>query len=463
MSHLRALARFMGERSSWSGEPKTDEPPMPAGFVYFGQLVAHDLLAKLRNPVKPGVLGAPSPPHRLDLRCIYGEPPYKESGLFDERGRFRLGSTAGRDGLPNDLVLDAAGEPLAAAPRNDSNLILSQLHVAFLHLHNAVLDRGLVAASLPAEERVARARAVAAWHYQAVILDDYLPGLCDPQQLDLVRRRAARRVFDREATRFIDREVSRQIPAAFRFAAFRYGHSQIDDYYDLNDAYTRGGRTASPMPLAGILRHRGYGPTPAAIPTKQVLDWRRFFPFPDTDVPLNASRPIDPRLAEPLFRLPSRALADKPEENDVSLRDLRHQISEHLPTGQEMAAYLGLEVLEGEERIGLRIADSGRRSGRERPRKALNDRLNRHTPLWYYILAEAAHQQQGRRLGQIGTRVVAETLYCLLENNPDSPLHRPAPPRCITGCEERPVEMWRLLEFAGVVNPRARVPAARDD
>ena len=57
-------------------------------------------------------------------------------------------------------------------------------------------------------------------------------------------------------------------------------------------------------------------------------------------------------------------------------------------------------------------------------------------------------------MGQVGTRIVAETIYRLMEENPDSPLRNPRGPGVrIPGCAERPVKMWQLLDYAGVVNP----------
>ena len=57
--------------------------------------------------------------------------------------------------------------------------------------------------------------------------------------------------------------------------------------------------------------------------------------------------------------------------------------------------------------------------------------LRRATPLWYYILCEAAHAASGKHLGPVGGRIVAEVLVGLLEGDPSSylsqePTWRPA-------------------------------------
>jgi hypothetical protein len=46
--------------------------------------------------------------------------------------------------------------------------------------------------------------------------------------------------------------------------------------------------------------------------------------------------------------------------------------------------------------------------------------LLRRTPLWYYILAEAAILRKGRRLGPVGSTIVAEVLVGLVRRSPHS-------------------------------------------
>ncbi len=60
--------------------------------------------------------------------------------------------------------------------RNDEDLIVAQLHLAFLHFHNEVL-RWLDThpdAEVPGDSRFQRARALVEWHYQWVTAHDLL-------------------------------------------------------------------------------------------------------------------------------------------------------------------------------------------------------------------------------------------------------------------------------------------------
>jgi hypothetical protein len=42
------------------------------------------------------------------------------------------------------------------------------------------------------------------------------------------------------------------------------------------------------------------------------------------------------------------------------------------------------------------------------------------TPLWFYVLKEAEVREDGQRLGEVGSRVVAETIIGVLLNDPES-------------------------------------------
>jgi len=49
--------------------------------------------------------------------------------------------------------------------------------------------------------------------------------------------------------------------------------------------------------------------------------------------------------------------------------------------------------------------------------------FDKRTPLWYYVLREAVVQQGGQKLGEIGSRIIAETLISLVKNDPNSYLN----------------------------------------
>jgi hypothetical protein len=57
----------------------------------------------------------------------------------------------------------------------------------------------------------------------------------------------------------------------------------------------------------------------------------------------------------------------------------------------------------------------------DKQRKVLTDSgFDGRTPLWYYILAEAALLRDGRRLGPVGSTIVAEVPIGLVRRSPNS-------------------------------------------
>lgn len=51
---------------------------------------------------------------------------------------------------------------------------------------------------------------------------------------------------------------------------------------------------------------------------------------------------------------------------------------------------------------------------------ATRDALLRYPPLWYFVLVEAETTNEGKHLGPVGGRIVAEVLIGLLEGDPQS-------------------------------------------
>jgi hypothetical protein len=75
-----------------------------------------------------------------------------------------------------------------------------------------------------------------------------------------------------------------------------------------------------------------------------------------------------------------------------------------LPSGQAAAAGLNVpNPLTDEEMAGGPDGEVLRNLG-----------LDKQTPLWYYILKEAVLREGGERLGPVGSRIVAETVFGVL-------------------------------------------------
>jgi hypothetical protein len=178
-----------------------DSAALPAGLTYLGQFVDHDLTFDTASSLE-----RQNDPHALlsfrtpgfDLDCLYGRGPDDQPYLYEaDRTRFRLGAsdpspTARTDGAtrPEPDLPRLGGTALNGDPRNDENLLVAQVHLAFLLLHNRLANglegRGQVdlrphrwadGSTFREAQRLAR------WHYQWVVLTELLPAVCGPDVL----------------------------------------------------------------------------------------------------------------------------------------------------------------------------------------------------------------------------------------------------------------------------------------
>ena len=363
-----------------------DNPRIAAGWPFFGQFVAHDIthdrsplqeaedVQALQNFRKP----------RLDLECVYGAGPVGQPYLYDVHDPDKL--LIGRSLSPTgDLPRNDQGLALVGDARNDTHLLISQLHLAFLHFHNRVVDK-LREADANADQVFDRAARLVRWHYQWIVLHEFLPlSVGDDLVGELLE--AGSRLCQFEGRPFI--------PVEFSDGAYRFGHAQIRDAYDVN----RGFRGVPIFPaLVGIC---------PVTPQRQV-DWKLFFTFGNSDPP-RASRRIGPQLVPTLMRLPEALVGQtppRPEFSSLAARDLYRGRSVALPSGEAIARAMGLNPCTA---IELKSVDA---SWSE-------------TPLWLYVLAEAEVQHKGEYLGEVGGRIVAEVILELLRRDPTSFMSNP--------------------------------------
>src|SRR4051794_39151339 len=165
--------------------PETEIDPeessvISAGFTYLGQFIDHDLtfdpVSSLQRQNDPdGLVDFRTP--RFDLDCVYGRGPDDQPYLYRQDGRTMLlgepltGNPADPKARSVPRNTPQAGEGARAIigdPRNDENVIVSQLQAAMLRFHNRMAGV-LPAAGFEEVQRMVR------WHYQWVVLHDFLP------------------------------------------------------------------------------------------------------------------------------------------------------------------------------------------------------------------------------------------------------------------------------------------------
>ena len=270
---------------------------------------------------------------------------------------------------------NAEGVALIGDPRNDVHVIVSQLHVAMIRVHNRLVqqvrERGVAGS-----EVFETARRETIWHYQWVIVNDFLPRLVGTDLVDSVLEHGPRfyRPGGAPGSRWSSR-TRRSATATARSAT--------------RSSSTRGRTSFSLFP--DLI---GFRPVPAEL----AIDWSRLFDLAGAQ-PAQRAKSIDGRLARSLIELPAAITGDVELAAYQSLagRDLERGRAYGLPSGEAVAQAMGEAHIDGDP-LGLRAAG-----------------WPGETPLWLYFLAESASCGRGEQLGPSGGRIVAEVLIGILD------------------------------------------------
>ncbi len=478
-------------------EPQPGDPPLapnstiPTIYTYWGQFVDHDLTANTDRDgtisIRPaGPLEPVAPDHvrvtlgnlrnpALNLDSVYGDGPFaatpEDDGEFVPYDgiKLRVGDVAMGAGIPGVQIpplgdrardlprrqgdADPAknGVALVGDGRNDENLILAQLHVAFLRFHNAAVD--WVRANEPDRdsdvEVFLRARDLTRWSYQWVVVHDFLPTVTAAGVVDAVL------ASDDDLLDLAGRGT--YMPLEFSVAAFRYGHSMVRAAYDWNRNFGQPGNVIPTAPFNFMFQFTGkhepkFDGNHTALPFNWVAEWERMVdkasPFP-----FRFARPIDTHIVPPLAALanegndPALSQAVSQLLKQLAVRNLLRGYRLSLPTGQAVATQLGIAPLSKEE---LETGTS------EATKTALTaggfvDR----TPLWFYILKEAEVRAGGNSLGPVGSTIVAATIIGQIRHDPTSYVHQSSwsPAAGVRLADASTVRSIKdFLRFAGVLH-----------
>jgi hypothetical protein len=441
---LNALGVAMVEQDQ--NDPQLNSP-IPPIYTYWGQFIDHDLTANTDrdseiSDITPEDLQALDPEHvrtnlrnlrepALNLDAVYGDGPTffgrprTAAADFYVGPKFFIGEVDTSPGIPGvlippvtDLHRDLPRRnkiALIADGRNDENLIVAQLHLAFLRFHNAVVDWVREHERAHAHGRsddaavFARARQLTEWHYQWLVVNDFLA--------TVAKRGVAENVLNNGDPRFAPRDGEVFMPLEFSVAGFRFGHSMVRGTYDYNRNFGKPGLNVLPTAAFNLLftftgdGGLGGGPT---LPFNWVIEWDRFVDKGGLDVERFA-RKLDTFIAPPLASMRNQGTgADEPLRSllkHLARRNLLRGYHLSIPTGQAVAEELGITPLDKNQ-----LADEG-----SQLRTILEDAgfLDR-TPLWYYVLREAQVDEAGRTLSDLGSRLVCETIIGQVRHDPTS-------------------------------------------
>jgi len=409
-----------------------DNPTHTAGVTFLGQFLDHDMTFDTTSTLGVPTVPESSPNGRtpaLDLDSVYGGGPTASPMLYQaDRTKLRIES----GGLFEDVPRMANGTAIIGDPRNDENAIISGLQAAMILFHNRVVDQ-LAAQGVPAAQLFTQARRLVTWHYQWIIVNEFLPLIIGSSLVRDILNNGRRFYRPEPGPAFI--------PVEFQGAAYRFGHSMVRPSYRLNLAGNADGspffgfvfdpageNQSDPVDLRGGRRAR-----------RRFVGWQTFFDFGgDQTKNVRPNKRIDRHISTPLFNLPLGAIASGDLPTALPQRNLLRHLTWGIPAGQRIAQLMGNEMLHLQELASYGVA------------------LENQTPLWYYVLAEAELLANGLTLGPTGGRIVGEVFIGLLQLDPNSylrvqPAWRPTLPSQTPGT----FVITDLLRFARV-DPASR-------
>lgn len=441
---LWALAQAMkGDAQVFDG-PDAEESHIPAAYTYLGQFIDHDITfdpstfgQQKSDPA--GLVDFRTP--RFDLDNVYGRGPGDQPYLYDltnlllgEKFFLIARNPKGRD-LPR-AAPNAAGikRAIIGDPRNDENVIVSQLQGIMCRFHNRVAARNPHLGFDDVQQKVR-------WHYQWVVIHDFLPRVVDRAVLDAVSSAIVDTSQDLASHKphlkhYHFKEAI--MPVEFSVAAYRFGHSMVRPGYRVNEFTSPLRIFDHDNPTNGL---NAFG----EFPKSWCIDWQRFIdlgigPNPEINTDrVQFAYKIDTSLVEPLANLPKSVAGDEAVANNrlfsLAFRNLLRGKTLRLPSGQDVAKAMGVTPLR-DDQILIGAAENDAADEMAGATKITNVRpaFAGKCPLWTYILAEARrslfnppsnqalHKAQ---LGPVGGRIVAEVFLALLVKDPRSFFNAP--------------------------------------
>jgi len=475
---------------------------IPAGYTFLGQFIDHDITLD-QTPITvaqqdpDATINYRSP--RYDLDSVYGRGPLSEDrdrlygyvdpddstkpADYDKLKIERRTTTvnlkyidqAGQDAFADQTVVTydvprdpATGKASIGDPRNDENILIIQLHVAFIRFHNALVDYVRKQAGMQPQWVFESARRLVRWHYQWMVIHDFLPRIVGDATASAVYKERTGQAPTISINYYKPTNKANKpfMPVEFSVAAYRFGHSMARPRYFTRDVYDSAGH------VIGVVGNVPLFPTDAIsasdndmmggrpIPARLTIRWHILFPV---DAPLGdpsgqgpkPSRKIDARLSSPLLKLPPSALPDGNPPVLLGVRNLLRGKKFGLPSGQSIARAMRTTVLSNAQ-LSRNAAGAVDDIGQI----ILDPRWNGEAPLWFYILREAELLGQSSYLGPVGGRIVAEVLVGLLQRDPNSYLYlqpswKPTLPSATVGS----FTIADLLKFAGATGSDIVLPS----
>ena len=407
---------------------------IPSGYIFFAQFVDHDITldttSGLRDAPRTQKQIAKLPSIRsasLDLDCVYGFGPEASPHIYDPERPGRIAENP----LGYDLARSPGGTALIGDPRNDENIFVSQMQLLFHRFHNKLYNERVYQEHSNCEQvdcgqrkaaesfnRFEEAQKQTRYHYQWLVLFDFLKRLCDPK----VYKFAAKKLLDGDADfpcfyKPLDCNGNEDLecgkltmPVEFSVAAYRVGHTLVRSVYAVNDKQLDLQLFDERFSAVGF----------STYPQDLVVDWRYLLPVDDCLRP-RMTKAVDPLLADEIQNMPKRVVnSNNPSNRALAFRNLMRGNAMSLPSGQAVRMELIGKGYPIEAQLDLcldqvpgwtKLDAIARKDGQGNPLPSLRET----TPLFYYILRESELLHCGQRLGPVGSAILMEVFGGMLK------------------------------------------------
>lgn len=384
---------------------RSPDSGIPVGYVFFAQFVDHDVTLDATSPLR---VDSPKSPKAvteipnirsasLDLDSVYGFGPEGSPHIY--QGEKLAIHSNGRD-----LARSPGGAALIGDPRNDENIFIAQLHLMFHRLHNRFYSERAYQKSISEENwnRFEATQREIRFHYQWVVLYDFLKRICDPT----VYAFAVDKLLDSRQKYPLcykpDAHQKLTMPVEFSTAAYRVGHAMVRNDYAVNEEEQ-----------SVELFDERFGTTGfTALPEELVIDWRNMLQLEPHFQPRMA-KAIDPLLADELQNLPIVS-SNNPNDRALAFRNLMRASALGVPGGQSIAKELeGKGYPISARDLELDKIEAFTRIESTTVKGSTN--LRENTPLFYYVLRESQLESNGTHLGPLGSALLLEVFGGMLE------------------------------------------------
>lgn len=242
-------------------------------------------------------------------------------------------------------------------------------------------------------EILEEAREATIHHYHRLLAEDFVPRLIGIRRTQDILENGRDFYFPNGFRNPNGITMEPFIPLEFAAAAYRFMHSMVPGRLTIRAGNGQpivadifgGGRTDP-----NILTPRGFTPT-RTDQGSLAIDWNRMVPIHGSPSIVTRARRIDPLLANPLSELVAAGIVGPGGQGNLAARNLSRGRSYLMPAGQTLARAILAKL---EERGVLETVYPGGTAAEDYVLPA--DATTREvlglnvTPLWYYVLQEAA-------------------------------------------------------------------------